>query len=430
MAHKPIDTQPIAYRDQPYTAAKHFTRGTHRTCSPAETLARAEPSFSTIGLTRLADITGLDRIGVPVALATFPNSGYLAAAIGKGYTLTAAKVSAVMEAIERYHGEKANLPEIYLSYSEVVNAGYNVAPIADFPFVKNNVFSVHRPTRWVMGWDIANQQEAAAPAILVFMRRFEWPLSELGSFQSTSNGLASGNHLLEAITSGLLEVIERDATTAWELAISAFFTNIPLPKVRLETIEYPTVREVLAQFEAAQVQPILFDCTVDTQVPTYMAWLYDREPHGLGSYKGYGAHLDPEIAMLRALTEAVQARLVFIAGVRDDAFRHTRSLLKKGDTTARSLVLDEIPAIVDARERTSEATATFEGDIRVLIEKLRRAGLEQVIVYDLTLPGFDLSVVRVIVPGLEGYKGMNFFKPGHRATSFLRKAAEGIRETS
>ena len=92
--------------------------------------------------------------------------------------------------------------------------------------------------------------------------------------------------------------------------------------------------------------------------------------------------------------------------------------------------MQQIPAIVDARERVSEATPTFEGDIKVLLEKLRWAGLEQAIVYDLTLPGFDVNVVRVVVPGLEGYKGMNFFKSGRRAANFLRKLAEGIRQAS
>jgi ribosomal protein S12 methylthiotransferase accessory factor len=430
MAHQSIDTQPIAYRGESCTAAKNFVQGTHRTCSPEETLARIEPYFPVVGLTRLADVTGLDRIGIPIVLATRPNAGYLAVDAGKGFTLAAAKVSAAMETIERYHGETVELPEICLSYADLAQGGYPVIPVHNLPFVKNNLFNEHQPERWVMGWDIANQQEVAAPAIMVFMKRFRWPRSEPVPFQATSNGLASGNHLLEALTAGLLEVIERDGTAIWQLALETFFTQIPLPRVRLDTIEYPTVREVLARFEAAQTYPVLFDCTTDTQVPTYMAWLYDQTPRGLGGYKGYGAHLDPEIAMLRALTEAAQGRLVYIAGARDDAFRHRFEVNRKTDASNRSLTLQQIPAIVDAREQTSEATATFEGDIRVLIEKLRRAGLEQVIVYDLTLPGFDLSVVRVIVPGLEGYKGMNFFKPGHRATSFLRKAAEGIRETS
>ncbi len=75
----------------------------HRTCSPQETISQIEPYFEKIGLTRLADITGLDRIGIPVILSVRPNSTFLAVDAGKGITPEAATASAAMEYIERYH---------------------------------------------------------------------------------------------------------------------------------------------------------------------------------------------------------------------------------------------------------------------------------------------------------------------------------------
>ncbi len=418
----------MIYRGQAYSAEKRFLQGTHRVCSPEETLTRIAPYFSTIGLTRLADVTGLDRIGVPVILAVRPNAGYLAVDAGKGLTLAAAKASAAMETIERYHGETVELPEIQRSYAGLDAAGYPLVPVERFPFARNNLFNRSQPIHWVMGWDIVGQCEVPVPSSLVFMKRFLWPRSESAPFQSTSNGLASGNHFLEAVTAGLLEVIERDATSTWQLAFEIFYTKIPLPRVRLETVKYPSVRALLERFEAARTVPVLFDCSVDTNVPVYMAWLYDQVPRGLGTYKGYGAHLDPEVAMLRALTEAAQSRLVYISGARDDALRHKYLLLKQFDTVGRASLVDQIPAVVDAQQRNSQATSTFEGDIQVLVEKLGRVGLDQVIVCDLTLPGFDVSVVRVIVPGMEGYKGMNFYQPGNRAICFIRALAEGIHQ--
>jgi ribosomal protein S12 methylthiotransferase accessory factor len=76
---------------------------------------------------------------------------------------------------------------------------------------------------------------------------------------------------------------------------------------------------------------------------------------------------------------------------------------------------------VDASMRSSETTTTFEGDILLCIEKLRRIGLDQVIVLDITQPGFDISVVKVIVPGLEGYHEFSYSMPGRRAMEFGRR---------
>jgi ribosomal protein S12 methylthiotransferase accessory factor len=78
-----------------------------------------------------------------------------------------------------------------------------------------------------------------------------------------------------------------------------------------------------------------------------------------------------------------------------------------------------MPAPVDARERPSLATDSFEGDVRYVLGRLKAVGLDQVIVFDLTLPGFDVSVVRVVVPGLEGYV-IDYYSPGPRAVAFSK----------
>ncbi len=67
-----------------------------RMVPPALTLERARPLAAKIGVTRLANLTGLDRIGIPVIDAIRPNSRSYSVAQGKGITLEAAKVSGVM----------------------------------------------------------------------------------------------------------------------------------------------------------------------------------------------------------------------------------------------------------------------------------------------------------------------------------------------
>jgi ribosomal protein S12 methylthiotransferase accessory factor YcaO len=100
----------ILAQKPPGTGFKAYRRGTHRTVDPATTLARMQPHLASMGITRIANVTGLDRIGVPVVMVSRPNSRSLAVSQGKGLTLEAAKASGVMEAIELYHAERIELP--------------------------------------------------------------------------------------------------------------------------------------------------------------------------------------------------------------------------------------------------------------------------------------------------------------------------------
>ena len=429
----------INFRNQAYGTAKRYWHGTHRTASPEETFERVRPYFKSIGLTRIANITGLDRIGIPVTISIRPNSYSVVTSSGKGITLEASMVSAAMESIELYCAETIELPEINLSYAQIAEK-YQLIPLENLPLRENSLFNVNRPEQWCLGWDIVNQNEVAVPVQVVSMNYHKFwykDFTSLGSFAMGSNGLASGNNFLEAVSSALFELIERDAVSCHlEALIQGYgMPGYRMPRVRLETIEYPVVRELLAQFESAQVVPILFDCTVDTEVPVYRSQIYD--PSGqVPSTHGYGSHLDPEVAMVRALTEAAQTRAILISGARDDVFHQYYTALRlQRNSGSEARNLESNPPTVDARDRKSQAASTFEEDIAIILEKLKRAGLNQVIVFDLSPPDWDISVVRVIVPGLEATFHTNY-KPKKRAIAFaesqckavVKPKAGGIRE--
>ena len=89
---------------------KVYRRGTDRVVDPEVTLQRARSVMAVAGITRVATITGLDRIGIPVVTACRPNARSISVSQGKGITLAAAKASAVMEAIECFHAENLILP--------------------------------------------------------------------------------------------------------------------------------------------------------------------------------------------------------------------------------------------------------------------------------------------------------------------------------
>ncbi|MFY0541927.1 YcaO-like family protein [Nannocystis pusilla] len=127
---------------------------------------------------------------------------------------------------------------------------------------------------------------------------------------------------------------------------------------------------------------------------------------------GYGAHLDPAVALLRALTEAVQSRLTLIAGSRDDLSPKTYEAFTDPQAGA-----DEAAALASARPQRalgpSLATDSFDGDLELLLARVRAAGCTSAVVVDLTRAQIGVPVARMVVPGLEGrFVGM---APGPRA---------------
>lgn len=409
---------PVYFRQQPHHGIKGFWQGTHRSISPKETLDRIRPHFARCGITRIANITGLDRIGVPVTLAIRPNGKTLSNTSGKGVFLDAAIVSAAMEGIELFHAEETILPTFESPYEQLPQ---NRIPLSDLPFTVHNLFNRWWPYLWTMGWDIMNQEEVPVPWWTVHMAAHPSRRRDLHTFQVSSNGLASGNNLLEAINAGLFEVIERDAAGCHDLV----WRQLGKMSIAVDpaTVAYPVVRELLDRLHKASVGLALFDITADIAIPVYLAYVYDLDSSSVGVAKGYGAHLDPEIAMSRAITEAIQSRAVAIAGSRDDMLRYNYAPAK---TPANLEVVRRLESGFGHRnvpKPLCEATATFEEDTQLILRKLRCAGVSKAIVIDLTQDGFPIKVVKVIVPGLENHLH-DFRRPGHRANAFVRRSTD------
>ena len=392
---------------------KRFLRETHRTVAPGETLARVAPLMRGMGITRLANITGLDRIGLPVAVACRPNSRGLAVAQGKGLDLTAAKVSAVMESIESYHAERIELP-LRLGSQAELGATHRVADVSRLPATVGSGFHAHRPVLWIEGRDLLQDEPAWVPYEVV-ETNYTYPLAHgSGCFQATTNGLASGNHLLEAVSHALCEVVERDAIAVANAKGSAYRAS---RRIDLGSVRDETVTDVLHRLDDAGVNVAAWDLTTDVGLPCVRATIVDRIGW-LPAYAvdGSGCHPTRGVAMLRALLEAVQSRLTFIAGSRDDNFRddyerlldpafaeRAREEIAAGEAKVR---FDDLP---DARHET------FRDDVAHELERLRAAGISEVIVVDLSRRGAGPSVVRVVVPGLEGVSTRDDYVPGARA---------------
>ena len=412
-----VDTKPLYFRNNPFRAGKGFCKGTHRLCSPDETYEKIVKSTFDCGLTRHADITGLDCIGLPVTLAIRPNSMTLAVSSGKGLTQMAALVSGYMEAYELYHCERYPFPTLLASYEEIKQK-YLAPHPHQFPMKKNALFHEKWPMRWVIGWDLVTQGEIALPLMAVsldYRLLQNSPFFELNPFERTSNGVSSGNHFLEAVCSGIYEVIERDAIYCHSYAQPGYFP----PKVNLGTIHDDPIASVLDKIKRGVAAVELFDCSVDTGVHVFEAFIYDDQVRGQGVGMGYGAHLDPETAMLRAITEALQGRLVYISGARDDIFSSNFQLFKKSDDEKSIAQIKNKEAVIDPRSYVDQSMKTFEEEIHVLIEKLAAVGVAHVVVFNLAFDHSPFPVVKVVIPGLEGYPTPTCVA-GTRAQKFLR----------
>jgi ribosomal protein S12 methylthiotransferase accessory factor len=407
---------PILFRGQALAAKKGFRGGTHRLVSPEDTLERLLPILPRIGVTRLANITGLDRIGIPVVLAHRPNAATLANGAGKGVTLAAAKVSAGMEALEVQHAETPTLPFVECPY-DALPPELRMAQ-AGLGGTRAGLFRADLPEAWVRGWDLIGQRELAVPWNSVFM--VPSPMRAARQFITmTTNGLASGNHLLEAMAAALYEVIERDAASCTLHAEQV--SRQPVPRLDLHGSTHPIIQPLMAQFARTGIEPLLLDRTSDLRVPVFEAVIYDKEMRHFGLGRGYGCHLDPVVAASRALTEAVQGRGIMVAGSRDDFFRRDLRAVQLADAGAEIAQLMARPATLGLDHYPNRSTPSFEGDVGILLDALRDAGIDQVIAFDLTKPEIGMPVVKIVVPALEGFH-IDFYAPGGRATAHAERA--------
>jgi len=110
------NADPVNFRRQLLSGQKSFFSGTQRSAPPSETLDLVRPYLRRAGVTRIADVTGLDKVGIPTTLAIRPNAPTMACSSGKGLSLDAAIVSGAMEAIELYAAENITLHSLRRSY--------------------------------------------------------------------------------------------------------------------------------------------------------------------------------------------------------------------------------------------------------------------------------------------------------------------------
>jgi ribosomal protein S12 methylthiotransferase accessory factor len=390
---------------------KRFRRGTHRLATPEETLARVRPHAARMGITRLGNITGLDRIGIPVAVAVRPNSRSVSVAQGKGLERPQAMASALMEACEGFHAEVIG-PTRRATYRDL--AAHETVADATTLCAGARPFDPIAAIDWTEGYDLLRREACWVPAEIVHTD-YARPQPE-GYFLAGSNGLASGNHRVEALNAALYELAERDALAVWMAR--------PLRQragrlLDLASIDDPDCRVLLERYAAAAIAVRVWDITTDLAIAAFLCEIRDAaagDPEAPRRFHGSGCHADRGIALARALTEAAQSRLTYIAGIRDDLSPEEYRAAPGDDI--RDALLDALGREVEPRRFGAVPSAIADDltdDLRGALDRLSAAGIARAVAVDLTRPEFDIPVVRLVIPGLEWDPHHPNYRPGPRA---------------
>jgi ribosomal protein S12 methylthiotransferase accessory factor len=392
---------------------KAYRGGTHRSCRPEETLQRILPLAERLGITRLANITGLDTIGIPVYMACRPLSRSIAVSQGKGLTPCEAKVSAFMEAAESYHGETITAPLKMGSFDEL-RRDHRLIEMEGLPRSRLGEFDPTRQILWIEGRPLGGGDALWLPLELV-STNFTLPQPQ-GSFAfpANTNGLASGNSFAEAALHAVCELVERDALSLWRLGGD---TARAATRLDAASVTSDRCRALLDRYAGAGLEIGLWDVTSDIDVPVFCCAVAERSDVAVEAELGAGCHPDREVALLRALTEAAQSRTTRIAGSRDDYVPESYDSAARlaRNRTARLWLADP------PRRRFADAPdlggATIAGDLERVLARLAACGIDQVVAVDLSKREIGLPVVRVVAPGLEGaYQGASSdYLPGPRA---------------
>ncbi|KKH94374.1 hypothetical protein EO95_08575 [Methanosarcina sp. 1.H.T.1A.1] len=380
-----------------------YLEGTQRVYDEATTLENTKDQIKKIGVTRIADITNLDRLGIPIFSAIRPSAapGAISIYSGKGSTEQRARISAIMESFERCLAERpginANIgggisaPALVESY---LNARETCSVLDPSSLLLAQPFNPSSLIEWVGAYDLMSGEEEFVSANAVY-HPYDAPGQCQKLFLSNTNGLASGNTLEEAILHGLLEVIERDA-------ISTAQFSRDLGKEIVLTEEDGYLYELAQKFKDAGVELKIWLVPTDTGIPTVIAATDDaklKDPALL--VMGAGSHLKPEIAVARAITEAAQSRVVQIQGAREDTDREgfIRSVGYDRMKRLNWFWFEEGEKISLSEVKDLSGKSPSE-NIDVILEKLKGL-VEKVLVVDLSREEIAVPVVRVIIPGFE-----------------------------
>ncbi len=396
----------------------HVETGSH-TILPSDTIRRAERTLQKIGVIAVEQIDRRFTDGIPIfrlnkarvkakchrracrwSPPPTPLNNPPKEIFGKGMTEEQSKASAMMEAIERYCGQKfLHSQTIDASHEEV--RGYGVQP-SEFNFPKvppkcENCGDRERGCfqdlqevcqEWTWGYSLINKSPVLVPSALVYYPYIS--KKEISFIFNDTGGLAAGNTIEEAILQGIAEIIERDA----------LYYALNLGNMRhMSMISFASSENVHIQKFIGQILPPekvfafhIWNKDMDLSIPTFAAFVCYQIRNKRLYFGGSGTSLDHEVGLLRALTEVEQQKVrqkILFEFDPNDLVSHNS--IKRED-------------VFDIKDIRNQSTGNIGKDIDLYLDRLSRINTD-VIVVDLTHPEIDIPVVRAIIPKLISYSG-------------------------
>ncbi|MCT7377881.1 YcaO-like family protein [Chelativorans salis] len=338
-----------------------------------ELFSRLAPLRRRARITRLGDLTGLDRIGLPVVQAVRPDALSEVTAVGRGNSLAEAAVGAIMESLERFFSESITPERIFFATAEELGL-----PPSQF---KNQVLPGFREKwrlariPWMLALEITSGLPQPVPLELVHTRYTDPSPPGDGVFVRTTTGVACHTSVVAAFLHGLYECIERDAIAR------AFATHGFFERMRLET-SFPfdsRTAQLLDRARSNGLSTALWYAPSPAKVP--VVWCQTIET-GTGEpilslpTEGYSAGATLADAASNALLEALATRAVAISGAREDQVRQRyRTRTDVLVAQARQLIASDIPsACIEARDMAET------GDVGMLVQTIAASRLGPVFV--------------------------------------------------
>ena len=341
---------------------------------------------------------------------------------GKGRTEIQAKVSGICEAIERFSGvwrgdvpverhayaelgaRRAVHPRELLLFSEAQYEGrraWNHTPEAGRLHVVPDPFDETRPIDWTSAWSLTNDEPVLVPSGYVWFGHPD--LADHFFCYSDANGNAAGNNLEEAVLQGFCELVERDAVAIW------WYNRTQLPAVDLDSLGEPYIATLRDYYASIDRDIWVLDLTTELGVPAFAALSHRIGGPAEDILLGFGAHVDPAIAVMRSLTELNQFLPAVVKRNPDGStdYWEDDEATKRWWLTATLanqpwLLPDPAVAPRSVADMPNLATGDLHADIDGCVELLRAAGLE-VLVVDQSRPEIELSVAKVMVPGMRHF---------------------------
>jgi oxazoline/thiazoline synthase len=338
--------------------------------------------------------------------------GFRSRGAGKGMTAAQARTSALCEALERYSGAfQGNEPRTRAYLRDLGAAAIHPHACLNFSLRQYRdreewnrresrynwvpmPFDQEREIDWTAAWSLTNSCRKYVPTAYCY---YGYPLGAEHDFcRSDSNGNAAGSTMEEAILQGILELVERDAVALW------WYNRAKRPAVDLDSFEQPYFHRLKKYYNTIGRSMYVLDITSDFGIPTFAAVSPQQGIRGPSLLLGFGAHLNAELAIGRALTEMNQFLPQIRLGKRRMAFEN--------DLEETSFLIPE-PSLgtPSARDYRGIGGEDLLEDVKICVKLADQRGMETLVV-DQTRADVELCVVKVIIPGMRQFWAR--FAPG------------------